>query len=85
MSVQSILAECGFKDADEVRRVAAANQLPPDRRPPECDLRGCRFVRLIKREEEADCRLKNEDLGLGAEPQSSILNPQSSIKKGAAA
>ena len=52
MSAQSILAECGFKDADEVRRVAAANQLPPDRRPPECDLRGCRFVRLIKREED---------------------------------
>lgn len=52
MSAQSILAECGFADADEVRRVAAANQLPPDRRPPECDLRGCRFVRLIKREED---------------------------------
>ena len=33
MSAQSILAECGFKDADEVRRVAAANSLPIEEPP----------------------------------------------------
>ena len=33
MSAQSILAECGFKDVDEVRRVAAANSLPIEEPP----------------------------------------------------
>ena len=44
MSAQSILQECGFASADEVRRVAERNQAP---KPPERDYTGCRFVRIV--------------------------------------
>lgn len=44
MSALAILRECGFADADEVRRVAERNQAP---KPPERDYTGYRFVRLV--------------------------------------
>ena len=44
MSAQSILQECGFASADEVRRVAERNRAP---KPPERDYTGYRFVRLV--------------------------------------
>lgn len=44
MSALAILRECGFADADELRRVAERNQAP---KPPERDYTGYRFVRLV--------------------------------------
>lgn len=53
MSAQSILRECGFASADEVRRVAERNQAP---RPPERDYAGYRFVRLVGKAGEEESR-----------------------------
>jgi len=44
VSAQSILRECGFASADEVRRVAERNRAP---KPPERDYTGYRFVRVV--------------------------------------
>lgn len=46
MSAQSILRECGFASADDVRRVAERNQAA---RPPERDYTGYRFVRVVRK------------------------------------
>ena len=53
MSAQSILQECGFASADEVRRVAERNQAP---KPPERDYTGYRFVRVVGKADEGGAR-----------------------------
>lgn len=53
MSAQSILQECGFASADEVRRVAERNRAP---KPPEPDYTGYRFVRVVGKAGEGGAR-----------------------------
>ena len=53
MSAQSILRECGFASADEVRRVAERNRAP---KPPERDYTGYRFVRVVGKAGEEQSR-----------------------------
>ena len=47
MSAREILASVGLT-ADEVRRIAEKYRAKPQP-PPERDLRGCRFVRVVRR------------------------------------
>lgn len=47
MSAREILASVGLT-ADDVRRIAGKYRAKPQP-PPERDLRGCRFVRVVRR------------------------------------
>lgn len=48
MSAREILASVGLT-ADAVRRIAEKYRAKPQPPPPERDLRGCRFVRVVRR------------------------------------